>query len=159
MPDSSRTRRLIEQSKMSLPEQEIERRKENANKLVKEGKIGGAEFGKLGGRPRKQTANQLAAEAARESAEDIVQAFRSALDPKQPPYVRMQAAIQWLKIEANETERTSKVEIDEDREELMKELREFMRDNSIEVEPIGPEPARINGSGSKDEGTQEETGS
>lgn len=47
---------------MELSSQEIERRRANANSLVAEGRLGGAQFGRLGGRPRKPRAAEMIAE-------------------------------------------------------------------------------------------------
>lgn len=47
---------------MELSPQEIERRRDNANTLVSQGRLGGAEFGRLGGRPRKPRAAEKIAE-------------------------------------------------------------------------------------------------
>ncbi len=47
---------------MELTSEEIERRRDNANSLIAQGKLGGAEFGRLGGRPRKPRASELIAD-------------------------------------------------------------------------------------------------
>ncbi len=131
---------------MSLSDKEIERRKDNANKLVKEGKIGGSEFGKLGGRPRKRRANEEVAEAAREHIEAVIDSFVSAMDPKQPPYVRMQAAKELLKIEQLETERQDKLVSNEgDEDSIIEQLEEVFgkirnQRGSIPGELVGIEP-------------------
>ena len=44
-----------------------------ARQLVAEGKIGGARYGRMGGRPRKPRAGELAAAEAAEHAEEIVE--------------------------------------------------------------------------------------
>ncbi len=56
---------------MELSPQEIERRRDNANQLVAEGRLGGAEYGRLGGRPRKQRASEIIAEKVSSDAELI----------------------------------------------------------------------------------------
>lgn len=53
---------------MELTPAEIERRRENANSLVAQGRLGGAEFGRLGGRPRKKRAAELMAEKVSDDA-------------------------------------------------------------------------------------------
>jgi hypothetical protein len=74
-------------------------RRERARQLVAEGRFGGSKHGKLGGRPRVPRASELAAEEAVRHADEIVHAFRDALDPSQPALTRVKAAAAWLKIE------------------------------------------------------------
>jgi hypothetical protein len=73
--------------------------RERARELVAAGKLGGAKYGRMGGRPRTPRATEIAAREAQEHAEEIVAAFRDALHPSQPIVVRLKAAVEWLKIE------------------------------------------------------------
>ena len=56
---------------LSYSEEERQARSERAKALHAQGKLGGAEFGKLGGRPRKKRSTELIAEKAAENAEKI----------------------------------------------------------------------------------------
>jgi hypothetical protein len=84
-----------------------------ARQLVAEGKIGGAHYGRMGGRPRKPRAGELAAAQAGEHAEEIVRAFRDALDPSQPIGVRLKAASAWLDVERQESRNNEAHELDQ----------------------------------------------
>jgi hypothetical protein len=93
-----------------------------------EGRLGGAKFGRLGGRPRKdRAASKVAAEAQKEATR-IIQVFKDATDPSQPISVRLKAAQAWVEIEREE----SKLMLAEDsadakqmsREELIAAIRE-----------------------------------
>lgn len=68
------------------------------------GEFGGAEFGKLGGRPRKDRAAKRVAEAAQDPAnrQAIIQVFKDAVDGAQPMKTRLAGAEAWLKVEQNE---------------------------------------------------------
>jgi hypothetical protein len=90
--------------------EERQRRSELARRLHSEGKFGGKEYGRLGGRPRKPRATELVAEEARNSAHELVDAFKDALDPANHPQVRVRAATEWLNIEAKEEELRMKEE-------------------------------------------------
>jgi hypothetical protein len=72
---------------------------QRARELVAAGKLGGAKYGRMGGRPRTPRASEIAAREAQEHAEEIVAAFRDALHPSQPIQVRLKAAVDWLRIE------------------------------------------------------------
>lgn len=65
---------------MELTSQEIERRRENANALVAEGRLGGAEYGRLGGRPRKQRAAELMAEKVAAEAETMLARLKEIIE-------------------------------------------------------------------------------
>ena len=87
-----------------LTPQERERRSELAKKLNAEGKFGGREYGKLGGRPRKPRVSALVAEEASANAQAIVDVFKDAIDKSQDIRVRLKAASEWMNIEVNEEE-------------------------------------------------------
>src|ERR1043166_1444853 len=90
---------------MPISEQERERRREMARRLHAEGRLGGSEFGKLGGRPRKVRASELVAERAKDEAKLIAQTFLDALQSeKVPMHVKVAAAEKWLAIEHREDE-------------------------------------------------------
>jgi len=93
-----------------LTDAERQRRSELAKRLHAEGKFGGSEFGKLGGRPRRQRATELVAEEARDNAKLIVEAFKDALGKENHPNTRVRAATEWLSIEAKEEELRMKEE-------------------------------------------------
>lgn len=79
-------------------------RRQRALELAREGKFGGAKYGKLGGRPRVPRAGEIAAREACVHAEKIVEVFLDGIHPDQPIEVRLRAAIEWLRIEAREHE-------------------------------------------------------
>jgi hypothetical protein len=58
-------------AKLDITEEERERRRLNALELHAQGKLGGVEFGKLGGRPRKKRATEIAAEKIDEKGQQI----------------------------------------------------------------------------------------
>ncbi len=82
--------------------------REKLSKLAKErharGELGGAEFGRLGGRPRKDRASKAVAEAAQEEENRtrIIQVFKDATDPSQPMGLRLKGATAWLDVEQQE---------------------------------------------------------
>lgn len=149
--------------KLNLSDEELERRRKNAQELVKSGKLGGAEHGKLGGRPRKKRASEEVAEAAREHINSIVAAFVDALDVDQAPYVRLQAAREWLKIENQEAElqmKEDKALQDATKDELLDEfVRLYLKfgpsadGRIVEAEVVNDESPRAIGTGSEGEGT------
>lgn len=85
-----------------LSEEERERRSALARRLHQEGRFGGAEYGKLGGRPRKKRASEIVADEAKENAQKIVNAFLDALDEEKHIDTRVRAAKQWIEIEQRE---------------------------------------------------------
>jgi hypothetical protein len=80
---------------------------QRARELVAAGKLGGAKYGRMGGRPRTPRASEIAAREAQEHAEEIVAAFRDALHPSQPIMVRIRAAVAWLNLERKEDARVN----------------------------------------------------
>lgn len=91
--------------------EESQRRSELAKRLHAEGKLGGKEFGKLGGRPRKKRAAEIVAEKAADEAQLIVDAYIDALKSDNMN-VRLQAARDWLGVELKEAE----LQLKEDRD-------------------------------------------
>lgn len=83
--------------------QEIQRRKDLANKLVAEGKIGGPRPGS-GRPPTKRRAAQALAEAANAEVNKLIDAMKSGIDPSQPASVRVTTAEKWINIERQESE-------------------------------------------------------
>jgi len=65
---------------MELTQQEIERRRDNANTLVAEGRLGGAEFGRLGGRPRKPRAAEKVAERVAGEADTFFERLKEIVE-------------------------------------------------------------------------------
>lgn len=99
-------------AKRELTPEERARRSELARRLHAEGKFGGPQPGS--GRPRKQRAAQMVAEAAkeRENAQLMIQALRDGLDPEKSSLpTRLQATRDWIKIEKDEDELQMKEEI------------------------------------------------
>lgn len=83
--------------------EEIQRRKDLAKKLVAEGRIGGPRPGS-GRPPTKRRAAQAIAEAANNHTKEIIDAFKSGVDPSQPASVRVTTAEKWLGVERQESE-------------------------------------------------------
>jgi hypothetical protein len=96
--------------------------------LKAEGRIG-AEFGKLGGRPRKPRAAEAVAEHARQHADRIIDALDSGLDSENER-IRMEAAQAFIKIEKDE----ASIQLDEDEfdqmsaQEQLKQLKDLAGD-------------------------------
>lgn len=83
--------------------EEIQRRKDLANELVKSGKFGGPQPGS-GRPPTKRRAAQAIAEAANERTKELIAALASGIDPSQPASVRVNTAEKWVNIERQESE-------------------------------------------------------
>lgn len=106
--------------------------REKLSRLAKErharGEFGGREFGKLGGRPRKDRAAKRVAEAAQDDpmARQIIQVFKDAIQPDQPMGIRIKAAEAIIQVEREEA-KVAMAEEDHDarvhsREELLEIL-------------------------------------
>lgn len=65
---------------MELTSTEIERRRANANALVAEGRLGGAEFGRLGGRPKKPRAAERVAERVAGEADNFFERLKEIVE-------------------------------------------------------------------------------
>jgi hypothetical protein len=66
--------------KLELTEEARKKRSENAKKLVAEGRLGGAQFGRLGGRPRKRRATEIAAEKIAAEGEELYRKLKAKID-------------------------------------------------------------------------------
>lgn len=95
---------------MELTSQEIERRRDNANALVAEGRLGGADFGRLGGRPRKQRAAELIAEKVAAEAETMLARLKEIIDSGGEANA-IQSIKTLLQIEDNERQITENEEL------------------------------------------------
>jgi hypothetical protein len=96
-----------------------------AKERVEKGIIGGAKFGKLGGRPRKPRASAEAAEEARKHAQEIIAVFKDGIDPERPMGTRLKAAELWLAVEEKEAKLSLAEERQDeqlDRDEIIKRL-------------------------------------
>jgi hypothetical protein len=96
VPGSKKGRHLSQEAR--------ERLSQLAKQRHAEGKFGGREFGKLGGRPRKERAAKRIAEAAQEeaNAKAITQVFKDGVSDRQPMGTRLAAAKLWVEIEREE---------------------------------------------------------
>jgi hypothetical protein len=65
---------------MELSSQEIERRRANANSLVAEGRLGGAKYGRLGGRPKVPRAAERVAERVAGEADSIFERLKEIIE-------------------------------------------------------------------------------
>lgn len=110
---------------LNISDEERKRRSERALQLKAEGKIGG-QYGKLGGRPRKPRATEIAAEEARNNAEDLIQVFKDGIDPENPMKIRLASANSWFGIEQEE----AKLKIQE--EKLDFDIEKANRDDLVE---------------------------
>lgn len=95
--------------KLNLSPEQRKARSDAAKKKIAEGKLGGAENGAKGGRPRKKRASQVVAEQAQENGAKIAKVFLDGMDDDNPHSIRMKAASEMIKIENNE----AKLQIDE----------------------------------------------
>lgn len=105
-----------------------------AKERVEKGVMGGAKFGKKGGRPRKPRASQEVAEEARKAAQDLVQVFKDGIDPEKPMGTRLKAAELWLGIEEKEAKlQLAEEKQDEqlDRDEIIKRLAQGLLSGAV----------------------------
>lgn len=93
-----------------ISEEEREARRQRAIELHAQGKFGGAEFGRLGGRPRKPSITEQVAEKLREKSSEVAAAIIDGLDEDNAPTVRLQAARQALEVEALDDRRRASEE-------------------------------------------------
>jgi hypothetical protein len=112
-----------------ISEEGREKLAELARQRHAEGKFGGAHFGRMGGRPRKDRAAKRIAEAAQEeqNAKALIAVFKDGVDERQPIGTRLQAAKLWTEIEREEARVSLQEErSDQDlgREELIASLTE-----------------------------------
>lgn len=116
--------------KRNLSPETRERLRQAALQRHAEGKLGGAQFGKLGGRPKKDRASKHVAEAAQqeENRQALVQVFKDAIDDRQPMGTRLKGAELWLKVEHEEAKVSLQEEahqaLDKSRDELIAILAE-----------------------------------
>lgn len=94
---------MAERKKQYSPET-LEKLSKLAKQRHAEGKLGGREFGKLGGRPRKERATKAVAEAARdeEARQQLIDVFKDGIHPSQPMATRLKAAEAWLRVDEAE---------------------------------------------------------
>lgn len=83
--------------------EEIQRRKDLANELVRQGKFGGPQPGS-GRPPTKRRAAQAIADAANQNVNQLIDAMKAGIDPKQPASVRVSTAEKWISMERQESE-------------------------------------------------------
>jgi hypothetical protein len=107
-----------------------------------EGRFGGKEFGKMGGRPRggskkKQRITKAVAEAAEEDKNKnaIIQVFKDAIHPNQPMSIRLKGAEAWAAIAKDhakmELAEEAHAEIAHSREELIALLAGKLSDGPV----------------------------
>ncbi len=87
---------VAKKTKYNLSPEEIQRRSDNAKRLVAEGRIGGAGRGQ--GRKRKPRVTELLAESAQNHAKKLEKVYKDGIDPKQPMHIRLKAAGEWVSI-------------------------------------------------------------
>ena len=117
--------------KLDLTPEERERRAENMRELHREGKAG-AQFGHLGGRPRKKRASEVIAQKVAEEAEEIWTNLRALAFDSDSEKIRMDTSFRLIDIE----EKERKVNVEEEvRYEQLKhaELAELVIGNLFEL--------------------------
>lgn len=107
------------------------KRSDNAKALVAQGKIGGAQYGRLGGRPRKPRAAEKVAAEAIEKADEIVQVFKDIISDEEASHaMKLKAVTEWLSIENDEAKLALQEESFDasqmDRDELLNVLTELI---------------------------------
>lgn len=121
---------------MNLSAAEKKRRSEAAKQRVEAGKMGGAEFGKLGGRPRKKRASEVVAEEAQKQGEQIAKVFKDGIADNGINSIptRLKAAEAFLGVEQKE----AKLQMEEDehynrmgKEELHDHLAAKLKENPL----------------------------
>lgn len=106
--------------------------REKLSKLAKErhaaGKFGGSEFGKMGGRPRKDRAATRVAEAAQEeaNARKIINVFKDAVHEAQPLGIRLKGAELWLNVEKEDAKVSMQQEASQQKQRSREELLEVL---------------------------------
>lgn len=106
---------MSEKRKREITPETREKLSKLAIERHREGKFGGPQFGKLGGRPKKVERKALdsVAEAANANHEKIVQVFEDAVAERQPISVRLRGAESWL----NAQKEQAKLNIQEEEQE------------------------------------------
>lgn len=128
---------------MRLSDEERERRKENALQLHSEGRFGGAEFGRRGGRPRKPRASETIAElTASQGREIFARLFQIVVEGKDSDSIK--SAVELLRTEERERqiEEQEEVKIDQLKRD---ELLEIVANGFNELEAAGIIPGFIDG--------------
>jgi hypothetical protein len=128
---------------MNLTDEERQRRSEQALELHAQGKLGGAEFGRLGGRPRKPRANETIAElTAAQGKEIFARLFQIVQEGKDSDSIK--SAVELLKSEELERKIQEQQEV---KVELLKrdELLEMVANGFRELESAGILPGIIDG--------------
>lgn len=97
-----------------------------------EGKFGGSQYGKLGGRPRGSKKDRIAkrvAEAASEeaNAKAIIEVFKDAIHPNQPMSTRLKGAEAWARIAGEHTKQEMQEQGQEHQQRSREELLELVR--------------------------------
>jgi len=125
---------MAEKRKREIAPETREKLRQLALQRHKEGKFGGAEYGKMGGRPKKVDRHALdsVAEAANENHELITEVFKAAVQDNQPMAIRLRGAESWLNTQKEQAKLTmQEVEADAkqfDRERIIALLAEKLTD-------------------------------
>ena len=103
---------MAEKRKREIKPETKEKLRQLAIERHKQGKFGGAQYGKLGGRPKKVERKALdsVAEAANENEADIIQVFKDAIQAEQPMAVRLRGAESWLTTQKEQAKLTMQEE-------------------------------------------------
>jgi hypothetical protein len=120
---------------MNITDEERNRRRSNALELISEGKLGGAAFGRLGGRPRNPRASERVAQRVAGDGDMIYERLKEIVEDGSNT-TAIASALALLKIEDNER----KIEENEEMkfEQLRRnELIEFIADSFKELQDQG----------------------
>jgi hypothetical protein len=103
---------MADKRKREIKPETREKLRQLALERHKEGKFGGAQYGKLGGRPRKVKREALDAvsEAANTHQEEIINVFRDAVADNQPIAIRLRGAESWLNTQKEQSKLTMQEE-------------------------------------------------
>ncbi len=117
---SSKRQRPTRKKKNDMTPEGRQKLSELAKQRHAEGKMGGAEFGRLGGRGNtraKREAQQAVAQSAAEHKEEIIAVFLDAIDPERPMGQRLKGAELFLAVE-RENAKMQMAEAAQDAQEL-----------------------------------------
>jgi hypothetical protein len=153
--------------KLAITEEEREARRQRALALVEQGRLGGSQYGKLGGRPKKKRASELVAEKAAEEADQIWARLRGLIFQADSDKIALDAIKhvhaleeQERKVDAEEEVRYEQLKRNELLTIVVGNLARLAESGQLDLaEVIGVEERAAIGPGEIDNGFVEETGS
>lgn len=128
---------------LDITEEERKRRSENMKRLHAEGRAGGSEFGRLGGRPKQKRISEILSEKAQKEAEQIWERLRLILYEEKSNKIFLDAfkeirimEEQERKIEVEEEVRYEQLKHNELAELVIGNLFELVRGGQIDLGEI-----------------------